>query len=99
MDGESRKIILDANLEWPTALTIDTVVKRLIFAETKLQRVETITYDGLARRTIISKGLVHPLGKCDLSLNGNLPSIVAVNISCQGNNTATDFVKDTQLQI
>ncbi|XP_028397022.1 low-density lipoprotein receptor-related protein 8-like [Dendronephthya gigantea] len=62
MDGESRKIVLDANLEWPTALTVDTIVKRLFFAETKLQRIESITYDGFERRTIISKGLVHPLG-------------------------------------
>ena len=62
MDGDSRQIILDTGLVWPTALTIDTIVQRLFFADTKLQRIETIKYDGTVRKTLVSKGLVHPLG-------------------------------------
>ena len=64
MDGNftSRKVILDTDLVWPTALTIDTIIQRLFFADTKSQRIDTIKYDGSARKTLIFKGLVHPLG-------------------------------------
>jgi sugar lactone lactonase YvrE len=63
MDGDSvsRQIILDTNLVWPTALAIDTIVQRLFFTDTKLQRIETIQYDGTARKILVSKGLVQPL--------------------------------------
>ena len=64
MDGDalSRRIILDKDLTWPTALTADTIIQRLYFVDTKSQRIETIKYDGSGRKTLVSKGLVHPLG-------------------------------------
>ena len=64
MDGNSnsRKVVLDTDIVWPTALTIDNIAQRLFFADTKSQRIDTIKYDGSARKTLIFKGLAHPLG-------------------------------------
>lgn len=64
MDGDSisRQVILEADLSWPTALTIDTIIQRLYFVDTKLQQLQTIKYDGSGRKVLLSKGLVHPLG-------------------------------------
>ena len=64
MDGDStsRLVILETNLAWPTALTIDTIIQRLYFADTKLQQLQTIKYDGSGREVLLSNGLVHPLG-------------------------------------
>ena len=64
MDGDtlSRRIIVDKDLTWPTALAVDTIIQRLYFVDTKSQRIETIKYDGTGRKTLVSKGLAHPLG-------------------------------------
>lgn len=64
MDGDSlsRRTILEKDLGWPAALTIDRIVQRLFFADTKLLRIETIKYDGSGRTSLVSKGIWHPLG-------------------------------------
>lgn len=46
----------------PTAITVDTITKRLFYVETKMRRIETITYEGRGRKMLISNGLIHPLG-------------------------------------
>ncbi|XP_046845225.1 very low-density lipoprotein receptor-like isoform X2 [Xenia sp. Carnegie-2017] len=64
MDGDpfSRITLLDTNIEMPTAITVDTITKRLFYVETKMRRIETITYEGRGRKMLISNGLIHPLG-------------------------------------
>ena len=64
MDGDavSRRVILDTDIMWPTALTLDTILQRVYFADTKMQRIETCKYDGTSRVKILASGVLHPLG-------------------------------------
>ena len=64
MDGDSvsRRVILDSDIMWPTALTLDTILQRVYFADTKLEKIETCKYDGSSRIKLVTSGLLHPIG-------------------------------------
>lgn len=64
MDGDyvSRRVIIDTDIMWPTTLTLDTILQRVYFADTKMQTIETCKYDGSSRKKLISSGVLHPLG-------------------------------------
>ena len=55
MDGnrESRKILVDTELEWPNGLTLDYEKKLLYWIEAKLQYIGVVDWDGNQRKTLL----------------------------------------------
>nr|XP_021127707.2 low-density lipoprotein receptor-related protein 2 isoform X4 [Anas platyrhynchos] len=64
MDGTNRQDLIKTKLGWPAGITLDIVSKRLYWVDSRFDYIETVTYDGLQRRTIAHGGSVipHPYG-------------------------------------
>ncbi|XP_041433100.1 low-density lipoprotein receptor-related protein 2 isoform X2 [Xenopus laevis] len=64
MDGTNRHDIIKTKLGWPAGITVDIVTKRLYWVDSRYDYIETTTYDGLDRRTVVHGGNVipHPYG-------------------------------------
>ncbi|XP_031629327.1 low-density lipoprotein receptor-related protein 4 isoform X2 [Contarinia nasturtii] len=62
MDGSERKVLVSAHLQFPNGLAIDYSSDRLYFVDSGSKTMESVKFDGSARRTIIDEGLVHPFG-------------------------------------
>ncbi|XP_032221449.2 low-density lipoprotein receptor-related protein 6 isoform X2 [Nematostella vectensis] len=62
MDGTSRWTLLDKDLIWPNALTIDYQSKRLFWADAKLNRIEVCDWYGENRKPVFEKRGMHPFG-------------------------------------
>ncbi|GFS88436.1 putative vitellogenin receptor [Nephila pilipes] len=60
MDGSNRKTIVSDGIIWPSAVTVDHVLKNLYWVDSKLNILEYANFDGLKRRTILAKGLHYP---------------------------------------
>ncbi|XP_029461540.1 low-density lipoprotein receptor-related protein 2 isoform X2 [Rhinatrema bivittatum] len=64
MDGTNRQDLIKTKLGWPAGITLDIVSKRLYWVDSRYDYIETTTYDGLHRKTIIHGGslIPHPFG-------------------------------------
>nr|XP_042716703.1 low-density lipoprotein receptor-related protein 2 isoform X5 [Chrysemys picta bellii] len=64
MDGTNRQDLIKTKLGWPAGITLDIVSKRLYWVDSRFDYIETVTYDGLQRRTIAHGGslIPHPYG-------------------------------------
>uniref|UniRef100_A0A8C9SXP4 Low-density lipoprotein receptor-related protein 2 n=1 Tax=Scleropages formosus TaxID=113540 RepID=A0A8C9SXP4_SCLFO len=64
MDGTNRYGIIKTKLGWPAGITLDIVAKRVYWADSRYDYIETTTYDGLHRKTVVHGGSVipHPFG-------------------------------------
>eukprot|EP00079_Xenopus_tropicalis_P011186 XP_002936802.2 PREDICTED: low-density lipoprotein receptor-related protein 2 isoform X2 [Xenopus tropicalis] len=64
MDGTNRHDIIKTKLGWPAGMTLDIITKRLYWVDSRYDYIETTTYDGLDRRTVVHGGNVipHPYG-------------------------------------
>ncbi|KAM9664148.1 low-density lipoprotein receptor-related protein 2 [Trichechus inunguis] len=64
MDGSARKNLVKSKLGWPAGITLDIVSKRVYWVDSRFDYIETVTYDGLQRRTVVHGGLLipHPYG-------------------------------------
>ncbi|KAJ7383624.1 hypothetical protein OS493_026810 [Desmophyllum pertusum] len=64
MDGDiaSRQIIVSGQMGWPNGLAIDYTLKRIYWADAKLKKIESSTYDGSDRRVIANIMPHHPFG-------------------------------------
>uniref|UniRef100_A0A8C3C9S1 Low-density lipoprotein receptor-related protein 2 n=1 Tax=Cairina moschata TaxID=8855 RepID=A0A8C3C9S1_CAIMO len=64
MDGTNRQDLIKTKLGWPAGITLDIVSKRLYWVDSRFDYIETVTYDGLQRRTIAHGGSIipHPYG-------------------------------------
>ncbi|KAL8579462.1 hypothetical protein ACOMHN_026827 [Nucella lapillus] len=60
MDGSERKIIIQDNLAWPNALTIDYVTSTIFWADGNLDYIGMAGIDGSRRRTVIGLGFLVP---------------------------------------
>ncbi|KAL7831561.1 hypothetical protein SRHO_G00310640 [Serrasalmus rhombeus] len=58
LDGSERGRIVESRMEQPTALTLDLVRKLVYWADTYLDIIEVVDYDGKNRHTIIRGNLV-----------------------------------------
>ncbi|XP_058889689.1 low-density lipoprotein receptor-related protein 2-like isoform X2 [Acipenser ruthenus] len=64
MDGTNRYEIVKTKLGWPAGITLDIISKRVYWVDSRYDYVETITYDGLHRKTVVHGGslIPHPFG-------------------------------------
>ncbi|XP_035378717.1 low-density lipoprotein receptor-related protein 2a isoform X1 [Electrophorus electricus] len=64
MDGTNRYGIIRSKLGWPAGITLDIVTKRVYWVDSRYDYIETTTYDGLHRKTVVHGGSVipHPFG-------------------------------------
>ncbi|KAG1706633.1 Low-density lipoprotein receptor-related protein 4 [Nymphon striatum] len=61
LDGSNRKIIVSSNLAWPNDLSIDYKMKKLYWADAKLDKIEYSDFNGKNRRIVLTS-LPHPFG-------------------------------------
>ncbi|KAG2459292.1 LRP2 protein, partial [Polypterus senegalus] len=64
MDGTNRYELVKSKLGWPAGVTVDIVSQRVYWVDSRYDYVETVTYDGLYRKTVIYGGslIPHPYG-------------------------------------
>ncbi|CAG5865572.1 unnamed protein product [Menidia menidia] len=64
MDGTNRYGIIGTKLGWPAGITLDIEAKRVYWVDSRYDYIETATYDGLHRKTVVHGGSVvpHPFG-------------------------------------
>ncbi|XP_069081387.1 low-density lipoprotein receptor-related protein 2 [Pleurodeles waltl] len=60
MDGTNRQDLIKTKLGWPAGITLDIVAKRVYWADNRYDYIETATYDGLQRKTVIHGGSLIP---------------------------------------
>ena len=52
MDGKNVRTLVDHNLQWPVGLAIDYPARRLYWADSKTNNVETVKLDGSDRQLV-----------------------------------------------
>ncbi|XP_053722161.1 low-density lipoprotein receptor-related protein 2 [Synchiropus splendidus] len=64
MDGSNRHQLVKTRLGSPTGITLDIVTKRVYWSDSHFDTVETVTYNGLERKTVLNGGTQapHPFG-------------------------------------
>ncbi|XP_023355035.1 low-density lipoprotein receptor-related protein 2 isoform X2 [Sarcophilus harrisii] len=64
MDGTNRQDLIKTKLGWPAGITLDIISKRVYWVDCRFDYIETVTYDGLQRKTIAHGGAIipHPYG-------------------------------------
>ncbi|XP_030179601.1 low-density lipoprotein receptor-related protein 2 [Lynx canadensis] len=64
MDGTNRKDLVKTKLGWPAGITLDIVSKRVYWVDCRFDYIETVTYDGIQRKTVVHGGslIPHPFG-------------------------------------
>ncbi|XP_051771492.1 low-density lipoprotein receptor-related protein 2 [Ctenopharyngodon idella] len=64
MDGSNRFELVKTRLGSPTGITLDLVTKRVYWTDSHFNLVETVTYSGLDRKTVLNGGhqVPHPFG-------------------------------------
>lgn len=62
MDGSERKVIVNTKIYWPNGLTIDIPTRRVYFADSKLDYIDFVNYDGTGRQQVLAHNhyLLHP---------------------------------------
>ena len=60
MDGSSRRPIVQQDIVWPNALTIDYTIQKIFWADAKLKRIEYSDYDGSNRQLLAVIAPQHP---------------------------------------
>lgn len=62
MDGSSRLSIITTKIYWPNGLALDIATKRVYFADSKLDFIDTCLYDGTKRIQVLASShyLLHP---------------------------------------
>jgi len=62
-DKKKKRIVFnDGRIKWPNGLTVDTVLKRLYWADTFLGQVGMCDYEGRHRQILLTYSLAHPYG-------------------------------------
>nr|XP_032807603.1 low-density lipoprotein receptor-related protein 2-like isoform X3 [Petromyzon marinus] len=64
MDGSARAPLVVGRLGWLAGLSLDHVLKRLYWSDSRYDRIECVSYSGLDRRVVLSGSAVvpHPYG-------------------------------------
>lgn len=64
MDGSNRKDLVTTKVGWPAGITLDLVSKRVYWVDSRYDYIETVTYDGIQRKTVARGGSLvpHPFG-------------------------------------
>ncbi|XP_053453877.1 low-density lipoprotein receptor-related protein 2 [Nycticebus coucang] len=64
MDGSNRKDLVKTKLGSPGGITLDLISKRVYWVDARFDYIETVTYDGIQRKTVMHGGslIPHPFG-------------------------------------
>ncbi|XP_036394518.1 low-density lipoprotein receptor-related protein 2 [Megalops cyprinoides] len=64
MDGSNRVDLVKTRLGTPSGITLDIITQRVYWADSHFDTVETVTYNGLERKTVMNGGtqVPHPYG-------------------------------------
>uniref|UniRef100_A0A8C6QUZ8 Low-density lipoprotein receptor-related protein 2 n=1 Tax=Nannospalax galili TaxID=1026970 RepID=A0A8C6QUZ8_NANGA len=64
MDGSNRRDLVKTKLGWPAGITLDMVSRRIYWVDCRYDYIETVTYDGIQRKTVVHGGsrVPHPFG-------------------------------------
>ena len=57
MDGKERTVLIDTELVWPNAITLDYQTQTLYWADANLDKIESSNTDGLFRRVVTKNPL------------------------------------------
>ena len=60
LDGSERTNLVETGLVWPNGLAVDQLMDRLYWADSKLDKIETVKMDGSDRREILTTHTIHP---------------------------------------
>lgn len=62
MDGTDRRIIVSTKIYWPNTIALDLTTDRVYFADSKLDYIDFVNYDGSGRTQVLSssKFVQHP---------------------------------------
>ncbi|VDP15534.1 unnamed protein product, partial [Soboliphyme baturini] len=62
MDGSGRMVIVDTKIYWPNTLALDLATKRVFFADSKMDYIDFVNYDGSGRVQVLAndKLVLHP---------------------------------------
>ncbi|KAG0726660.1 Very low-density lipoprotein receptor [Chionoecetes opilio] len=62
MDGKMRESIVTRGIRWPNALTLDLVLRKVYWCDSKFHSIYSANFDGSNRRTVLhsSEFLPHP---------------------------------------
>ncbi|XP_014481783.1 PREDICTED: low-density lipoprotein receptor-related protein 2 [Dinoponera quadriceps] len=62
MDGNNRSTIINTKIYWPNGLALDIANRRIYFADSKLDFIDTCLYDGSKRIQVLASShyLLHP---------------------------------------
>uniref|UniRef100_A0A3P8ZIX3 EGF-like domain-containing protein n=1 Tax=Esox lucius TaxID=8010 RepID=A0A3P8ZIX3_ESOLU len=60
MDGSNRVELVKTRLGMPTGITLDIVTQRVYWSDSHFDMVETVTYNGLERKTVLNGGTQVP---------------------------------------
>ncbi|XP_045126061.1 low-density lipoprotein receptor-like isoform X5 [Portunus trituberculatus] len=62
MDGKLREAIVTRGIRWPNALTLDLVLRKVYWCDSKFHSIYSANFDGSNRRTVLhsSEYLPHP---------------------------------------
>nr|XP_046225254.1 LOW QUALITY PROTEIN: low-density lipoprotein receptor-related protein 2 [Oncorhynchus gorbuscha] len=60
MDGSNRVELVKTRLGMPTGVTLDIVTQRVYWSDSHFNMVETVTYSGLERKTVLNGGTQVP---------------------------------------
>lgn len=60
MDGKQSQVFVSDNIIWPNGITLDWPGYRIYWVEAKLNRIESIRFDGSGRQVILSHLILHP---------------------------------------
>lgn len=62
MDGKARETIVSRDIRWPNALTLDLVLRKIYWSDSKYHTIYTCDFDGSNRRIVLhsAENLPHP---------------------------------------
>jgi len=62
MDGTNRSTVINTKIYWPNGLALDVATKRIFFADSKLDFIDSCFYNGSGRQQVLagSHYLLHP---------------------------------------
>ena len=62
LSGNQRLTIISTNLVWPNSIDLDRGNKRIFWADARLDRVESVDYNGSDRKLLLRGIGLHPFG-------------------------------------
>jgi low density lipoprotein-related protein 2 len=50
MDGTNRRVLVDTKIYWPNSIALDFTTNRVYFADSKLDYIDFVDYEGKGKR-------------------------------------------------